>query len=529
MYNLPRRANPRRSAVAFCGLDWEMGMKTGVQSLVNEVVGYGMGTALNRAIGLIIALIYPILLSRDEYGRMDVIFSVPSLLVVLFLVGFDSTLARFFYEPGELLPRKRLVSTAFYAALGIAVLISGILLAAARPIALSLFNDPRYVLYFRIVVTAMPFLIASHINLVVLRLERRVQLYNLILAGNLVLSAVIGIFSIRLFHIGVTGVLIGFLTGHVATSILATIINRRYLSAMPGIRRLPELLGFGLPLMFSGMAFWFIGYVNRPMLAHQVSADELGLFAIASGGVNVMALLIAAFRNAWHPFAFSIMGQADSGRVYGRTLTLFTFIGATIAVCGTLMAPQALLLINAYTRKNWSGAAISVGPLAMGILFNAMYFVVQTGIYIARRTSVIAWTVGSAAIASILFNAVLIPAYGIFGAALATALGHLTALVLLYLAAQRIAPIPYQNAKLASIILAAVTVIVLDYQLQAQSIANDLAIKAVLLAAYCATLLAVRAVTLKDIALLWNGIGKALGTLRSRLKKNREERHADSH
>ena len=502
-------------------------MPKGFQGLINEVVGYGMGAMLNRALGILIACVYPILLNRDEYGRLDVIFSVPTLLAILFLIGLDSTLARFFYEGSDKTQRNRLVSTVFYTVIGITIPLVGILLVASRPIALWLYNDPRYVLYLRLVLVAMPFLLASRIQMALFRFERRVHIYNLIVTFNLLLSALVGIATILIFHIGVAGILIGFLIGHAGTVIIGILTSRSYLTELPMVRNLPELLGFGLPLMFSGVAFWFIGYVNRPMLAHQVSADDLGLFAIASGGVNVMALLLGSFRNAWQPYAFSIMGDENAGRVYGRTLTLFTFLGATIAVCGTLFAPQALLFINLYTRKNWSGAASCVGPLAMGILLNAMYFVVQTGIYIARRTSVIAWTVGAAALSTLVFNSVLIPRFGIIGAAVATALGHLTALLLLYFLAQRIEPVPYQPGKLAFTLLLASIVMTLDFHFQTHKLASDLLIKIALLLSYGTLLLSVRIITLNDLRLIWNGIRSALGSIRNRVEADTEEVHAN--
>lgn len=179
-------------------------MKTGVQSLVNDVVGYGMGSAVNRAIGLAVSLVYPIFPNRDEYGRMDVIYSVPYLLTVFFLFGFDSTLARFFYAQDEILSQRRLVSTAFHTVSGLSLLIVGILLLTARPLALALYKDPRYTLCFRLVVAAMPFVVAGHLNLAVLRLERRVHLHNLVVAFNQIVSALIGIGSFLLLFRALT-------------------------------------------------------------------------------------------------------------------------------------------------------------------------------------------------------------------------------------------------------------------------------------------------------------------------------------
>jgi O-antigen/teichoic acid export membrane protein len=497
-------------------------MRLRLQNLMNEVIHYGMGAAVNRSLGLLVAFIYPILLNRDEYGRMDVIFSAPALLTVLFLIGLDSALARFFYESDDATRQRRLVSTVFYFVTGISLVLVGALLIASRPLALSLYGDSRYVAYFRLVLIAMPFLIASSIQMTVLRLERRVHVYNRIITASLISNALAGIACILIFNIGVTGIMIGFLTGHIVSGILTLRINKQYLSARPDIRRIPELLQFSLPLMLSGIALWIIGNVNRPILAHQVSADSLGFFAIASGGVNVMAMLIGAFQRAWQPFAFSIMEQEESNRVYGRTLTLFTFIGMTIALCGTLFAPQALLFINAYTRKDWSGAADLVGPLALGTLFDAMFFLVQTGVYIARRTSAIAWTVGAAAVASIAFNILLIPAFGIVGAAFASALGHLTALVLLYLIAQRIAPIPYQPGRLIATILVAIFVALLDFHFRPSPVMAAVAVKISLLIIYWAVLIACRVIAIKDLKMIASGMRIAVSSIRNHISRNRQ-------
>jgi O-antigen/teichoic acid export membrane protein len=479
-------------------------MQSSLQGLAYQVIGYGVGAAAQRLLGIVVACIYPILLNRDEYGRLDVIFSVTTLLMVLFFAGLDIALARFYYEHEDVGQRRRLVSTVFYAVMGFTVVAVALLLAVSKPLALWLYGEPRYILYLRLALAGMPFAVANGVHLVVLRLERRIRAFNLIMIANLAIAALFGITSILLFKIGAAGVLVGFIAGHVATSITGTYINRRELAAAPISGRLQDLLGIGLPLVPSGAALWLIGYVNRPMLVHWVSSDDVGLYAIASGGVGMMGLIIASFRNAWQPFAFSIMGREGSEGVYGRALTLFTIVGATIATCGSLFASEALLLINAVTHKNWSGAAQSVGPLAMGTLFSAMYLVVQTGAYIARRTSVIALMMGVAAGINILFNIILIPKFGILGAAFATAFGHLTALLGLYVVAQRIARIPYQPAKLITTVIAASSAIVLGSCLETNFIGKDLLLKTALLITYCGALLAARALSLGDLRMLWN-------------------------
>ena len=475
-----------------------------LQGLVNQVAGYGVGAVVNRILGIAVACTYPVLLSRDEYGRLDVVFSVVTLLTVLFYIGMDNALPRYYYEQKTAEERKGLVCAVSYSVMGFTVVVSGILLLFSQPLALWLYGDPRYVLCFRLALGGMPFAMLNSMQLLVLRLERRVRAFNILAAANLVISAAFGISSILLFKIGPAGVLAGFVAGNIATGLAGAWVNRGVMALTPLRGYMKRLLDIGMPLVFSGAALWLIGYVNRPLLAHRVDADDLGLYAIASGAAGMLAMMIAAFRNAWQPFAFSIMGREGAGTVYGHALTLFTVIGSAVAVAACLFAPHALLVINSYTQKDWSGAAPVVGPLVMGTVFSAMYFVVQTGVYIARRTGYIAVTMGIAAAANLLLNFLLIPGFGIFGAALATALGHLTALVTLYVAAQRIAPIPYQPVKLMTTTVAAALVMGLAPHLRAESIAADLAVKLGILFLYCGALLATRTITRPDLALFWN-------------------------
>lgn len=478
-------------------------MRASLQGLITEVIGYGLGAVVNRFLGIIVACIYPILLTQAEYGRLDVIFSIEGLFVVVFYLGLDTALSRVYYETDDVVQRRRLVSTVFYSLMSFTVGSVIILLIFSKPLALWLYEDPRYISYFRLALISMPFAIANGVQLVVLRLERRIYAFNLIMAGNLSVAAIVGIGSILLFKYQAAGVLIGFIAGHLVLSIVGCILNRQALAVNPIPERLRELLHIGLPLVPSGVALWFIGQINRPILVHYVSARELGLYAIASGGAGMMALLLSAFRNAWQPFAFSIIGREGSTNVYGRALTLFTIAGAAMAATGSLFAPEGLLIINAYTQKNWSGAASSVGPLAMGTLFGIMYYIVQTGAFIVRRTGVIAMTMGTAAASSVLFNFMLIPPLGILGAAFATALGQLTALTIMYIVSQRLAPIPYQPGKLMTTILASAAVILAGSYLQTHLLWRDLLLKLALLAAYFVTLLATRTLAGRDIAVFW--------------------------
>jgi O-antigen/teichoic acid export membrane protein len=475
-----------------------------MQRLINQVAGYGVGAVINRGLGIVVAGIYPVLLSKDEYGRLDVIFSLIALLSVMFCIGLDSALSRYYYEQKETVQRRRLVSTVFYTVMTFTLSTIAVLLLVSRPLSLWLYEDPRYTLYFRLMLCGMPFAMGHSVSMTVLRLEHRIRTYNILMVANLVIAAISGILSILLLHLGTAGVLVGFITGYIVTSFASMWLIRREITSVPMRGHMGKLLSIGLPLVISGIATWLISYVNRPILVHRVQAEDLGLYAIASGVVGMIILLFGSFQNAWQPFAFSIMGREGSGKICGQALTLFTALGAFVAVCAGVFSPFALLILNAYTHKDWSGAAPAIGPLAMGAVFSTMYFVVQTGAYIVRRTSVIAITMGIAAFVNIMLNFIFIPSIGIMGAAFATALGDMTALIAVYLVAQRLAPISYHPGKLILTILTASAAIAAASFFQPEALIQHLLVKAIILLAFCSVLWASRIITSGDLLLFRN-------------------------
>jgi O-antigen/teichoic acid export membrane protein len=97
-----------------------------------------------------------------------------------------------------------------------------------------------------------------------------------------------------------------------------------------------------------------------------------------------------------------------------------------------------------------------VAPLAFAGAAWAAYTVVAVGIGRARRTQ-FNWVVtGAAAALNVALNLVLIPPYGMMGAAVATVAAYSTMFLAMSWHAQRVYPVPYQWRRVATLVVAAV-------------------------------------------------------------------------
>lgn len=474
--------------------------------LLKEVIGYGLGLSVTRVLGVIIAFIYPVLLSQTEYGSLNVVLSLNGMLSLLLFLGLDVGLPRLYYEREDPAWRGRLTAAVFYTVMAVTLVVVGLMLLLSRPLALLLYVDPRYVLYLRLVLLIVPFNLANGVQLLVLRLEQRIWVFNALSIANLVISAAVGVFCILVLQLGTAGVLVGVLAAYTVTATAGIIVNWRRIWHAPLLSRLREMLAIGLPLVLSNMSLWVLQSVDLLFLVRWVPGDVLGLYAMANGVVGVLAMALTAFQNAWGPFAFSVMDQERSKSVYARTLTFLTALGAGLVVGGTLFAAEGMAVISWLTGKDYGGAAPAIGPLALGTLFYAMYLVVQTGAYIRKNTLAVAFTTALAAAVNIALNFVIIPPWGIVGAALATALGYLTALIVLYFLAQRLAHIPYEMGKVVVAVIVAVAIVAIAPYVVTGALWSDVALKLALAASYVGALLGARVITRTDVMLLLTGL-----------------------
>jgi len=88
------------------------------------------------------------------------------------------------------------------------------------------------------------------------------------------------------------------------------------------------------------------------------------------------------------------------------------------------------------------------------------------------------------------------------GAAIATAIAHLAALVTGYFFSQRFAPFPYQLIKLITTLVGASIAIAAGSMAYSGSVVRDTLLGLLILAIYCAVLFASRAVTRDDLGIL---------------------------
>lgn len=448
--------------------------------LTKDSIVYGLGSALTSFIGIALVPLLTRIFSPSEYGAIDLLVSIVFLANVVFAFGFDSATAILFFDTDEEEERKRVLFTGTAFVVGVATIAVLVLLPFGPQLSRVLFDTDQHAAAIRFTLATIPFLLCIGFGLAALRYHFARRRYLIAVAVNVIATIGLTYLFLLPLSLGVRGYFLAWLSTGVLTTVVLFWLVRKSLRAAFSGTTLRSLLVLGLPLVPAGLAGWSLSLINRFFL-NGVSQEVLGWFSLGVKISSILGLAVAAIQLAWGPFALSLAKHPGAQVVYAKVLTVFT---AVAGFCALLLAAFAPEFIAVVSDPDFAPASRIVGILSLGLVAYGSYYIVSIAANVAKKTAHVSWTTALAAGVNILLNALLIPRFGMMGAAAATLVAYALSSWLLYRVGQRFYPIPYEQRKVASTwILLLIGVAVFAWLPQTVS-ASLVAIKLLILAAF---------------------------------------------
>jgi O-antigen/teichoic acid export membrane protein len=419
---------------------------------------YGFGSLVSRFIAVLLLPVYTRYLSPADYGLIETLIALSAILTVLLAAGVKSAFFRFYFDEPEGPGQLRVIRTSFWftMASGTAGLVAGVLLAG--PISQLLFGTADHADLVRAAFVGL----WAHVNYEqmtsLFRVEQRSVAYLIATLINLGLTVGATVLLVVVWEQGPIGVIVGNFTGTLLVYVGLLAYRREQLGLELDRPLLGEMNRFGMPLVPSALFLWALNFSDRFFLVKLAGPREVGLYSIGVRVASAIILFLAAFRTAWPAFAYSIEDDDEAKRTYSFVLTYIVVITSWMALALGVLAPW---LVRLLTTEEFYSAERVVAPLAFAAAAFGAYIVVVIGIGRARRTRSNWVITGAAAALNVALNLVLIPEFGIMGAAVATIAAYGTLFLGMAWKAQQVFPVPYQWRRVATAFGAAVALTVL--------------------------------------------------------------------
>jgi O-antigen/teichoic acid export membrane protein len=421
-----------------------------LKAVIRDSFIYGFASILSRGLAIFLLPIYTRVMSPADYGVYDLLVTLVALANLVVALEVSQGLARYWADTSEGVARIRFASTALLFTVVMYLLVCGLALSFAEPFTALFTGDVAYVHAFRL---GMAFIALNGVYYLVLnqfRWELRSREFAVISLGYALLTLGFVLLFCLVLELGLEGVLLAQIAATLIGLLVALWRLRSSFRPAFDIEALQKMLVFSLPLVPSGIAIFTSLYINRFALIQYASIEEVGVYGLAARIAGLITLLILGVQTALTPLVYQ---HANDPETAGQIARLFSWFAA-LALLGCLgLGLLAGELVQVFATHAYAGAAPLVVILAPAMLLSQMY-VFAPGIGIRKKTLYQLSVTLLAAAVSVLANWLLVPAFGMSGAAWATLLSSVVFLWGWFWVSQRLYPVPYAWRQLTLCLLA---------------------------------------------------------------------------
>jgi O-antigen/teichoic acid export membrane protein len=416
-------AEPRKQ------VDHEVGAADRLRSVASRFARasavYGFANFSVRSINFLLIPLYAHYLSPSDYGTIYLAETVAIFALLFGNLSIDTAIQRLYFQ--HHLDRYELnsfIGTSIRFGFGsivlsvAAVYLAGQSLQGSLPCVITISFYP----YIALALFTAALTQGVQYQMAVFQAERRPRAYAILSILLFVSTACCCVYAVAVRHDGAAGMLSGKLVASFAVFMIAVWSMRRFFLAPFQWKFARETLTFSLPLVpHQAMAGGLI-VADRFILAHYRDVNEVGIYSLAYSLGMVMLLITQSVLQAWLPMFFDLArGREENRRILGRMSAGFLIILVAIACVGIYIAPQFVHLTLGYRYR----AAGQIIPLVIaGYLFHAFFSLFNLSIMQAKRTGYVFAVSSLACSVNVLLNFVLIPRWGMHGAAWATLIAY---------------------------------------------------------------------------------------------------------
>jgi len=437
-----------------------------IKSLSKQTLTYGTSTIIGRFLNFLLVPIYTNIFPPSEYGVVTLVFAYIALLNIFYSIGFESGYFKFAstLEVGD---DKQNFTHPYVTIFLNAFVLSTIILILSDPISGIIALNSEYTSFVRYSALILFFDAIVLIPFAKLRLKNKAGTFAAIKITNIVVNIGLNILLVIVLRMGLVAIFISNLVASFVTFLLLLPVVFKNLSFTYNGRLLDELWKFSLPYIPSGLASNMIIVVSRPIMQYLTDEATIGIFQANLRLAIIMSLIVQMFEYAWRPFFLNNAKEPNAKQIFSKIMTVFVGFTSLILIVLTFFIDDIIKIplpfrAHLIGAKYWGGVYI-VPIILLAYIFNGIYINLMVGIYVEKKTKYLPLITGLGAVITIAFNFILIPIWGLTGAALATLTSYLSMAIYIYIVSQKFYPIKYELKKVFTMLLVNVITLLIYY------------------------------------------------------------------
>ncbi len=375
-----------------------------------------IGTLLSKVLTFFLLPIYTSYLSTNDYGYVDLLQTIATLLLPIISLEIYCAIFRFIIEEKEKYKVDKIISTSFF----INLITTGLFVIITLIMSLC-FNFQHLFLFCVYFVSLL-----SLTNLqFTIRGFGNNKLFSFVGFLNTLIALTLNILFIVIMHLGAVSILIALTIGNIISIVIIALKTKivhsiKFKNFSKSVAK--KIICYSLPLIPNDISWWIANTSDRLIISKFISLSANGIYAVANKIPLIYTTVFGVFNTAWVESVSRGINDNNSKKfineMYKSSFKLFSCICIGI-ICATS------IFFNFIISNEYAESYSHIYILTIAIFFNSLSSLIGSILTGYKKTKIIGKTTIIGAVVNIIINITLINKIGLFAASISTLVSYI--------------------------------------------------------------------------------------------------------
>ena len=390
-----------------------------MSKLIRNTIIYTVAGILPQLVNFVLLPVYTKYLTPGEYGIVNSMQVLGSIMLVVFTLAVERGLYRIYYDYKTESERRDYLGTILTFIIFSSTAIAGIMFAFAH-VVVHIFSSIPFFPYFTYAILSSLLASFSLVPIIYFQIEEQASKYFFVSLGQFLLSAAATVLLIVVYGQGAKGML--------AASVIAGLIFLPvfvyYSIRIANIRfrwdALKKNIAFSVPLLPSIIMAWVMNVSDRIFVERFDSLADVGIYSLGYKLASITTLVAAGFFSAYTPVFYKTANTDDQEQAKNLLKSYNNKFLLAVLFLSFAVAFFAKELVLFLVNKKYYDAFTVIPVVSLAFFFSQGSGIFNLMIYQEKKTLQIMYITVSGGLFNIGGNFLLIPRFGYLGAAYST-------------------------------------------------------------------------------------------------------------
>lgn len=401
------------------------------KKLAKNTLLYSIGTLLPQVAAFLLLPIYLKFLSPSDYGILNSVQVISSILVIIYTLSIDKAIYRLYFDFKTEKLKKDFLGTIFIA-VSVSVILVTLVLFMFPKILGSIYKSINFYPYISLAVIASSLATFIIIPRSVYFVQEKANKVVLISLSEFFLRNIFIFIFVVYLSKGVEGYLLGQIIGSAILTPFFLYITSKQINFTFVRSYAISSLKYCIPMLPTLVTAWSMSTIDRVFIERYFGINDVGIYSLGYKIAMLVTVITGAFYKAYNPYYFKLASTGLREEVLPQLKKTNTVYLVLVIIAGSMLAFFSKEIIYIFFDPVYLKTYKVIMIISLAFAISSFTGIFNLAIYQEKKTMFLMYVNLASCFINIGLNFIFISKYGVIGAAWATVITYLVVNFLSY-------------------------------------------------------------------------------------------------